>query len=280
MPHANEIGDFLRKRRAAVDPADTELPTAHLRRRTSGLRREEVALLANISADYYGRLEQGRVGSVSATVMNSVARVLRLHPDEVAYLRDLLSGSTATHEPSPGPVPTLVRAVESITNGPAYILGRRTEVLAWNPLARALLAEAIDHETGTANLAHFVFLDPRARRVFGDWDDAASSTTAHLRFVGSKHRNDRQLAALIGELTMKSRDFAALWADHSVGMRSDGRKTLHHELVGDVDLDYHVLRLSEEHALFMFSPAPGSSAAESLGLLASWQLSTELASGR
>ncbi|MDJ0396708.1 helix-turn-helix transcriptional regulator [Rhodococcus sp. G-MC3] len=277
----NEIRDFLRKRRAAVDPADTDLPVAQLRRRTSGLRREEVALLANISADYYSRLEQGRVRSASPTVISAVARALRLSHDETVYLQDLLSGTTGGESaPASGPAIALVRAIESITNGPAYILGRRTEVLAWNPLARALLGGATDSETNSTTLARFVFLDPRAKDVFVDWDDAAGSTAAHLRFVSSKHRNDRELAALVGELTMKSVEFATRWAKHTVGMRSGGRKTLRHNMVGEVDLDYHVLRLSEEHSLFVFSPAPGSTAEESLALLASWHLASEIASDR
>ncbi|MFI6297584.1 helix-turn-helix transcriptional regulator [Nonomuraea sp. NPDC050790] len=279
---ANELGEFLRSRRARVRPEQAGLPTYGERRRVEGLRREEVALLAGVSVPYYVRLEQGRAGNVSAEVLNAVARVLGLDDTERAHLHDLArpatdktvtrarpTAETVTREPVR---PTVKRVLDSLADTPAFVMGRRTDMLACNRLASLLFWNRPTPPDGPLNCARLVFLDEHTRTLFRDWDDKARETVAFLRLDAGRHPDDRELAALVGELSVKSVDFRRLWAEHEVRERSAGRVTLDHPLAGELFLDYESLRpgAHADQVLVTYLAQPGSRTEEALRFLASW----------
>ncbi|MEU4113215.1 helix-turn-helix transcriptional regulator [Kitasatospora sp. NPDC028055] len=273
----NTLGDFLRSRRARIQPEEVGLP-AHGRRRVQGLRREEVAQLAGVSVDYYVRLEQGRGGSASDAVLDALARVLRLDEVEAAYLRSL------NRPPKSGAVPVRVdrrvrpgvRLLLDLMPGvPAFVLGRRMEVLAWNALGDAVngFSERATRTPGTPpNQARDGFLDPAARTFYRQWEAVALETVAQLRRDAGLHPDDPALAALVGELSMRSEEFRRLWADHQVLGKTGGVKLLRHPLVGDLDFGYETLTVngSPDQTLVTFTAPPGSPTAQKLALLASW----------
>ncbi|MFI9559762.1 helix-turn-helix transcriptional regulator [Nonomuraea endophytica] len=272
---ANDLGEFLRSRRARVRPAEAGLPTyGERRRRVAGLRREEVALLAGVSVPYYVRLEQGRTGNVSAEVLNAIARVLRLDDTERAHLHDLarpVSGK-AVKAPVDRVRPTVRRVLDSMSDIPAFVMGRRTDMLACNRLASLLFWNRPTPPDGPLNCARLVFLEEQTRSLFRDWEHKARETVAFLRLDAGRHPNDRALAALVGELSVKSADFRRLWAEHEVQERSAGRNILDHPLAGELVLDYESLRPGEQgdQVLVTYLAEPGSRTEEALRFLASW----------
>lgn len=273
-PH--ELGDFLRTRRASLTPQDAGITTWGTRR-VPGLRREELAQLAGISVNYYTRLEQGQSANASDAIIEALARALNLDDAERAHLYALARPTPArrrraarTETPTAGAVTLLT----SMPDVPALLLGRRNDVLAWNPLGHALLAGHLDasapERSGTRpNLLRLLFLDPHTRELYRDWDDEAALAVASLRYVAAHHADDRLLAELIGELSINSPDFARLWARHDVRLCSSGTKRLHHPEVGDLDLHYEVLHLPDSHGqrLLTHTAAAGSAAADTLSLL-------------
>ncbi|MGW0315100.1 helix-turn-helix transcriptional regulator [Streptomyces flavidovirens] len=276
MDRSSEIREFLRTRRARITPDQAGLAPHGGARRVPGLRREEVAQLAGVSVDYYIRLERGRTQNVSETVLDAVARALRLDDTERAHLFDLAQPTTArTRRKRPlAPQrvhPVLYRTLDSLTV-PAVVQGRRTDVLAANRLAHALYTDFEARPRRERNFARFVFLDEAARTLYADWNQVAGDCLAMLRLYAGRQPDDPQLTELIGELSLHSDTFRRMWADHDVIAHTTGTKRLHHPLVGDLTLDYLVLAVEgdPEQTLTIYTPEPASPSAEALGLLASW----------
>ncbi len=277
-----EIRDFLAGRRARITPAQVGLPTS-TRRRVAGLRREEVAVLAGVSTEWYTRLEKGHIGGVSEDVLDAVARALRLDDDERTHLFDLARSSRpASRTPSRRrdvEVPPRVRwMLDSMTMSSAFVRNGRTDIVAGNPLARALLGPMFDSPTidqrGRPNIARYVFLDPGARDFFVDWDAAGAATAALLRAEVGREPRDRALRELVGELSTLSPEFRGQWAAHDVLMRHDGVKRLQHPDVGHLDLTFQSLDLPlpsrAVHDLIIYTAEPGTASEDRLRLLASW----------
>lgn len=249
---AGELGAFLRTRRARLTPDDVGI-TAYGARRVPGLRREELAQLAGVSATYYTRLEQGQSTNASEAVVDALARALGLDEDERSYLHDLARPSRRPRRRRPRPEQareSTRRLVDAMDTVPAVVLGRGNDVLAWNALGHALLAGHLDPDapyrvSDRPNLTRMLFLDPHTRELYRRWEDEASLAVASLRFVAAQFPDDRELAELIGELSMKSVEFAARWARRPVARCTRGVKALRHPMVGDLDVEFEVLHLPE-----------------------------------
>ncbi|WP_238782854.1 helix-turn-helix transcriptional regulator [Streptomyces monomycini] len=277
-----EIRDFLVSRRARITPAQAGLPTS-TRRRVAGLRREEVAVLAGVSTEWYTRLEKGHIGGVSEDVLDAVARALRLDDDERTHLFDLARSSRHTSRtPSRRgdvEVPTRVQwLLDSMTMSSAFVRNGRTDIVAGNPLARVLLAPMFDSATidkrGRPNIARYVFLDPGAQDFFADWGAAGVATAALLRAEAGREPRDRALRELVGELSTLSPEFRSQWAAHDVLMRHDGVKRLRHPDVGHLELTFQSLGLPlpgrAVHDLIIYTAEPGTPSEDRLKLLAIW----------
>ncbi|MFF1460414.1 helix-turn-helix transcriptional regulator [Streptomyces sp. NPDC058330] len=276
-----EIRDFLASRRAKITPEQVGLPTSG-RRRVPGLRREEVAVLAGVSTEWYTRLEKGHIGGVSEDVLSSVAQALELDDAERTYLFDLARAARPAHRaPSrrkdiqvPPPVQWLL---DSVTLSAAFVRNGRMDVVAANPLARALHAPMFASETvdkrGRANIARFHFLDSGALDFFVDWDAAAHATVALLRAEAGREPHDRALRELIGELSTLSPEFRTMWAAHDVRIQHGGVKRLEHPDVGRLELTYQSLDLPTPnrtvHDLTLYTAEPGTPSEDRLKLLAS-----------
>lgn len=275
MEQSTEFAAFLRSRRAGLTPDRAGLPEDGRVRRVSGLRREEVARLAGVSVEYYTRLEQGRVGSPSPEVVEALARALHLDPAEREHLSNLLARHPITARrlsASPQRVrPGLRLMLQTLDHVPAFILGRRADVLASNRLAREVLTDFDALPASRRNLARYYLLDPRARERVMDWERVAAETVAILRLEASRYPHDRQLADLIGELTVKAPEFSAWWNDHRVLQSTHGPKAYHHPVVGDLHFTYesfHPLGDTEQ-TLCVFNVEPASPSAQALQLLGS-----------
>ncbi|MFJ1548393.1 helix-turn-helix transcriptional regulator [Streptomyces sp. NPDC088246] len=268
-----DLGDFLRSRRARIQPEDVGLNAYGGRRRVPGLRREEVAQLAGVSVDYYIRLEQGRGPSVSNAVLDAIARVLQLDETEHTYLRTVARpGPRASTPPATQRVrPGLRLLLDTLGGAPAFILGRRMDVLAWNALGDAVVGYS-RMPPAELNIPRQVFLDPTTRELYPEWAAVAAETVAHLRLDAGLHPNDKQLATLVGELSMKSEDFRRLWADHQVKAKTYGVKRIDHPVAGELTLPYETLGVPGDsgQSLVVYTPEPGSETAERIALLASW----------
>jgi transcriptional regulator with XRE-family HTH domain len=272
--HATELREFLRSRRARITPEEAGLPPQPGPRRVPGLRREEVARLAGVSVDYYVRLERGRTRNVSEAVLDAVARALRLDGTERSHLFAIARPTRRQSRPMPPQRvrPGLYRVLEMLTDAPALVLGHRTDVLATNPLARALFTdfEALPHRE--RNMARFIFLDEAARELYVDWTDVARTTVAVLHLHAGRHPHDPRLAELIGELSLRDEDFRHWWAEHDVHRRTHGTKRFHHPVVGGMTLAYEALTPTgdPDQTLGLYTAEPGSPSAHALGLLAAW----------
>ncbi|GAA4984842.1 transcriptional regulator with XRE-family HTH domain [Nonomuraea thailandensis] len=279
--HRDQIRDFLATRRAKLTPEQVGLPTSG-RRRVPGLRREEVAVLAGVSTEWYTRLEKGHISGVSEDVLDAVAQALRLDQDERTYLFDLARAARpARHAPSRRKdvqVPPRVQwLLDSVTLSAAFVRNGRQDIVASNALARALHAPIFDSPVtarhGCANIARYIFLDPESPRFFVDWDAAAATTAALLRAEAGREPHDRALRDLVGELSTLSTEFRSNWAAHDVRLRHDGTKRLWHPQVGDLDLTYQSLDLPMSsrtvYGLTIYTAEPGSTSEERLKLLAS-----------
>jgi transcriptional regulator with XRE-family HTH domain len=284
MSSGTELGAFLRSRRARLGPGEVGL-ASYGARRVPGLRREELARLAGVSLAYYTRLEQGQSANASDGVLDALARALRLSPDEHEHLRHLArpARGPARRQPvRPERARAGTRQLVAALGVPALALDRRYDVLAWNPLGRALLAGHLpadapdrpadrlaDRAAGRPNLQRMLFLDPHTRELYPHWDAEARRAVAALRLVSGELRDDRALAELIGELCVKSPEFAGLWARHPVGACTHGTKVLHHPEVGRLELAFEVLAAPDGsgHRLMLFSAEPGSPSDAALQLL-------------
>ncbi|WP_328610691.1 helix-turn-helix transcriptional regulator [Amycolatopsis sp. NBC_00345] len=283
MAKNRELGDFLRAYRARLRPGDVGLPSENPRRpdraarRVAGLRREEVARLAGVSVDYYARLEQGRTGQVSGSVLRAIANALCLGPTEREYFFTLAGGPDRP-APAASPItqqrvrPSLRRLLDSVTQAPAFVLGAGMQVLATNELARALFFDDGSLAAAGGNFTKWIFLTEPGRTRYVDWDDVASEATAVLRAEAGVKPEDAFLTELVGELTVKSTDFRRLWAEHKVYVCESGTKRVRHPVVGELVLDYEALPVpgSGEQKLIVYVPAEESTAADALPLLGSW----------
>jgi transcriptional regulator with XRE-family HTH domain len=280
MDASSELGDFLKSRRAALRPEEVGITPDPTRRRVTGLRREELAMLANVSITHYTRLEQGRANGVSGALLEAVARTLRLTDDETVHLKDLARPVAASPRPAP---PRAAHASASarqllgaMTDIPALLLDRRDDVLAWNQMGHALLAGHLaPGSPGTPaarpNLIRMLFLDGQYRALYANWDDQAQLAVASLRLVAGRNPDDRSLAELVGQLTMNSDEFAARWARHPVRTCTSGVKHLRHPLVGSMELSFENLAFpdtSGQH-LIAFTAEPGSPSEAALQILGS-----------
>jgi transcriptional regulator with XRE-family HTH domain len=275
MDARTEIREFLTSRRARLKAADVGLPD-YGPRRVPGLRREEVAVLAGVSVPYYTRLERGDVAGVSDSVLDALARALRLDDAERAHLFDL-ARAVQPLAPPPRRRPakdrlrdSLQQVLDAITGAPAILTNDRQDFLAANAFARELFADVFDgHER--PNSARFVFLDARARDLYPDWDSVARDVVAALRSAAGRTPDDRALTDLVGELSTRSDEFRRLWARHDVRFHAGGVKRLHHRQVGDMELRYEGLDVASDADLtiYVYTAEPGTRSAEALSLLGS-----------
>jgi transcriptional regulator with XRE-family HTH domain len=282
VDNRNEIRDFLTSRRAKITPDQAGLPAYGGQRRVSGLRREEVALLAGVSVDYYTRLERGDLKGVSDTVLDAVARALQLDEPERAHLINLAQAAKSSERirrrPSQSAVrPTVQRILDAMTGAPAYVRNSRRDILAANRLGYALYSELYLDPNRPVNVARFVFLNPRAQTFFLDWPTAANDIVAALRAEAGKNPYDRELSDLVGELSTRSEEFATRWAAQNVRFHRHGLKDIHHPIVGDLHLTFEVLDLPSDPDLsfIVYSAEPGSTSEDGLHLLASWTATDE-----
>ena len=274
----NEIGEFLRTRRDRIQPDDAGLPAYGDRRRVPGLRREEVALLAGVSVEYYTRIERGRAGAVSDDIIEGIAQALQLDDAERAHLVDLLrshaSRPTRRRPSQPRVRPEVQRVLDAMTGAPAIVRNGRLDVLAANQLGRALYAPAYEDlgEGETPNLARFQFLSGRSEAFYPNWDRAAHDCVSLLRAEAGRDPYDRALTDLIGELSTRSDEFRVRWARHNVSDHRTGQKITHHPVVGDLTLSYETLELPGDpgQTMLVYTAEPDSPSAEALRLLASW----------
>lgn len=277
---AAEVREFLSTRRQRITPEQAGLPVYGGNRRVAGLRREEVALLAGISVDYYVRLERGNLSGASEAVLESLARALQLNEAERAHLYDLARAATPTgRRPTVTASrvrPAILRLLDSMTDTPAYVRNGRFDILAANTLGRALYAPVFDSplfaQRGPVNTARFLFLDPTGQDFWADWDKGADDSVAFLRTETCRTPHDKALTDLIGELTTKSAEFARRWARHDVKIHRSGVKHLRHPLVGKLALPYEALELPADPGLRInaYAPEPDSPERQALDLLASW----------
>jgi transcriptional regulator with XRE-family HTH domain len=270
-----ELSEFLRTRRARLKPEDVGMPDFGRHRRVPGLRREELAQLAGVSVAYYTRLEQGNGQNVSAEVLDAIARALRLSDAEHAHLTHL--AKPKQHKKKQGARPQQVRGalrqlLDTLDGVPAYITGRRSDVLVWNRMAAAVFGDWSELPAQERNWARMVFLRPEYQDLFVEWEQKAIDIVCLLRMDAGCHPDDPRLSALVGELSVKSEDFRRLWATHDVKEKAHGVKRLRHPLVGDLSLQYESFQLAgdSEQVLVTYHAEPGSPSAEALRLLASW----------
>jgi transcriptional regulator with XRE-family HTH domain len=273
----NEIREFLTSRRARITPEQAGLRWYGDNRRVPGLRREEVALLAGVSVDYYTRLERGNASGVSEGVLEALARALQLDEAERAHLFDLARATRTTPGTRRRPAkqrirPSVQRILDAITGAPALVRNGRLDILAANRLGYALYSELFVSSARPANSARFVFLDPRATDFYLEWERVANEVVATLRSEAGRDPYDRGLSDLVGELSMQSEMFRTRWAAHDVRFHDKGVKRLHHPVVGDLTLTYESMELSADAGLAMsvYTAEPGSTSEEALNLLASW----------
>jgi len=247
VSRARELADLLRSRRGRLRPADVGLPPG-ARRRTQGLRREEVAGLAAISTTYYTFLEQGRDVHPSRQVLDALARALRLSPAERAHLHELAHGHPTPAESGTAEVlaPSVVALVDRLDPYPTYVTGRCFDVLAANRAARALWTDWPARPPQERNMLWWMFTDPAARSILIEWETEASALLARFRAAADRHPNDPEFAALIGRLQAASAEARAWWAHHDIVALSSGTKRLRHPVLGDLDLQHVVLQLAED----------------------------------
>jgi transcriptional regulator with XRE-family HTH domain len=278
----SEIREFLTSRRARVTPEQAGL-TSYGPRRVPGLRRSEVATLAGVSIEYYTRIERGNLTGVSEMVLEALARALQLDDAERAHVFDLARAAGPTtparrrRSHKQRVRPDVQWTIDAMTGAAAFVFNRRLEILAANQLGRALFSELYVNPARPVSTPRFVFLDPRAREYYADWDRAASDTVAVLRAEAARDPDDRDLSDLVGELSTKSEEFRTLWAAHNVRLHNAGVKRLHHPVVGDLSLSYAGLEVAADPGLtiYVYIAEPGSKSAESLNLLASWAATFE-----
>lgn len=274
MASKEAVRDYLMSRRANLTPEDARLPRYDDDRRVPGLRREEVAMLAGVSVDYYTKLERGNVQGASANVLDAIARALQLDDIERRHLFDLAgvapTAATEAQVPAPSSVPPSVQRVLASMTIPAIAYNTRQDVVAANLAGRAMFEWML--EADRPNLAQFIFLDSRAPQFYGDWPLACSLTAAMLRYEAGRDPLNEDITALVGDLSTRSPQFRSHWADRDVHEHRSGTKTYHHHELGQLQLTYDVLEQpgAPHISITTFSPEPGSPTADKIAMLASW----------
>jgi transcriptional regulator with XRE-family HTH domain len=281
--HRTQVRDFLASRRARITPGQAGLPAYGGNRRVKGLRREEVALLAGVSIDYYIRMERGDLAGASESVLDGVTNALQLDEAEREHLFALArsAGPTSTRRTRPSPTtvrPVVQQVLDAITEAPAWIRNARHDILALNPLARALYSPVLNSAVAgatakrAANTTRFIYLDPAARDFFIDYDRMATDAAAMLRLEAGHNPHDKDLITLVGELSTQSELFRQHWASHNVKFHRTGRKRLRHPAVGELDLNFEAMELPSEPELRLniYTADPNTPTADGLKLLASW----------
>lgn len=282
MSHRDDVKAFLSSRRAKITPEQAGLPTYGRARRVPGLRRGEVADLAGVSVEYYSRLERGDLRGVSDEVLDALARALRLDEAERCHLTDLAraAGPVARSRrkaPARDVRPSVRRLLDLMTDVPVLVNGAKADVVAANRLGRALFAPLFHSPTagtGRPNHARFIFLDPRSRDFWIEWEEAADNSVAALRAEAGRDPHDRTLIDLVGELSTRSDQFRGRWAAHDVRLHRTGRKAIRHPVVGDLHLDFETLELPADPGLTLitFTAPADSPHADALAMLASWSV--------
>jgi transcriptional regulator with XRE-family HTH domain len=265
MADPTELGRFLRARRAGVNPTDLGLPAGAGIRRTPGLRREELAALAGVSIDYYIRLERGKETRPGPAVVDALAGALRLSDEEHGYLREL-AAQAARRAPEPRPKPsravrpTVRMLLESLRPCPAYVIDRTNDMVATNPGGLRLMPGMADWPPRQRNTIRYTFLHPLARGLWPDWEAKAKNCVAHLRAVAGTDPDAPDLAALVGELIVKSPDFNRLWERYEVRTIGEGEKTFLHPLVGTITLQHEVMQLNgtDRQRVVAYMAEPGT----------------------
>ncbi|MEU6142017.1 helix-turn-helix domain-containing protein [Streptomyces sp. NPDC047081] len=268
------LGAFLKARRAQLTPRECGLPETDSTRKVAGLRREEVARIAAISVDYYTRLEQGRVRA-SAPVLITLARALRLDDDQQRYLYELAGRSDARprrRRPAERLRPAMRRLLDQLSETPALVLGKRLDILAWNPTATALYTDFAALPSDRRNYLRLLFTDPTVRQLHRDWAADARDAVAALRMEAAGDPDDPDLARLVGELSLQDPDFRTWWAEHRVNSASYGTKHYRHHLVGDLTLDCDTWSSPDGSGqrLMVLTAEPGSPSYDALRFLTSW----------
>jgi len=274
----SDIREFLASRRAKITPQQAGLPAYGGNRRVPGLRREEVAMLAGVSIDYYVRLERGHLAGASEEVLDAIAGALQLDEAERAHLYDL--ARAVVRRPARrtrrtrGPLPdSVLRVLDSMADSPAFIRNGRLDILAVNRLGRALYSPLF---AGGAplpvNIARFQFLDPHGRDFFPDWEQSVNTTVSLLRTEAGRAPGDSDLTGLIGELVTRSEEFRTAWAKHNVRLHHTGRKGFRHPVVGEITLDFDAMELPAQPGLTLtaYSAGPHTPDHDALRLLAAW----------
>ncbi|WP_078313902.1 helix-turn-helix transcriptional regulator [Mycobacterium sp. D16Q16] len=267
MDRRNELGDFLKARRALVSPRQAGLPEDEPRR-VSGLRRQEVAALAGVSADYYSRLEQGRERHPSDQVLRAISRALQLDTHAAEHLAGLarLSGAVPAVGSQRDAGEGTMRIVNNVVHAPALIISPALDILAMNAHAQALYGDF----SRADNLAYMVFLDPVASDFYAEWDEIARDTARNLRAMSVSFRDDPRIAEVVGELTIQSDVFTFVWTQHDVRPRTSGTKRFRHSEVGEISLQYDTFTVggAPGQQLLIYSADPDSADADGLELLA------------
>jgi len=278
----DEIREFLSTRRARITPQQAGLPAYGGNRRVKGLRREEVAMLAGVSVDYYVRMERGSLAGASDGVLDALANALQLDEAERAHLLELARGSgtsTKRRRTAPHSVrPAIQQVLDAMAGAPAWVRNGRHDILAMNQLARALYAPVLADPRRPANTTRFVYLHPdEARKFFIDYDRIANDAAAMLRLEAGRNPQDPDLIALVGELSTRSEVFRQRWASHDVQFHRSGQKRLHHPVVGRLDLDFESMELPSEPGLVLnvYTAATGTPTADALAMLGSWAVSQD-----
>ncbi|MDN3272447.1 helix-turn-helix transcriptional regulator [Streptomyces sp. MA15] len=286
MDNSEEVREFLTSRRAKITPDQAGLP-AGSRRRVPGLRRSEVAALADVSVEYYSKLERGNLVGVSPSVLEALARALQLDDAERAHLVNLAQaadGSDALTRPRRRrtkeqwkPHRNLQWVLDAVTAGPAFVRNGRMDVLASNQLFRAFYTDLYAAPGNQQNLARFTFLDPAARRFYPGWDSFADITVAIVRSEAGRNPHDKDLHDLVGELSTRSDAFRTRWAAHNVRHHGTGTKHFHHTAVGNLTLAFEGLEMAAVPGLTLtiYTAEPGSPSEEGLRLLATWAATNE-----
>jgi transcriptional regulator with XRE-family HTH domain len=282
MDNRSEARDFLASRRARITPQQAGLPLFGTNRRVPGLRRDEVAVLAGISVEYYTRLERGNLGGASEGVLDAVAGALHLDDTERAHLFDLSRTANMPANKPRRPTaqrvrPGVQRVLDAMVAAPAWVRNGRSDFLAGNRLGRALYAPIFKDPVRPANTARFTFLDPQAKEFYADWDRIAHDMVGVLRAEAGRNPYDRSLTDLIGELSTRSEDFRVRWAAHNVRTHQTGQKRLHHPAVGDLDLTFEAMELRADPGLtlLVYTAEVGSTTQDALNLLATWSATFE-----
>ena len=275
----DDLSAFLTSRRAKLTPSQAGLPDFGGRRRVPGLRREEVALLAGMSAEYYKRLERGNAGGVSEAVLDGVSRALHLDEAEHAHLHELVRAANEGMHPQRQRrtkkqqlSAAMQQTIDAMSTVPVFIQNGRLDAIATNTLGRALFAPMFEDARTPVNAARFLFLDRRSHDFYRDWENNTRQIVALLRSEAGRSPHDRNLSNLVGELCTRSELFRRLWGAHDVREHRDGLKRVHHPVVGDLDLTYQSMDLASDRGLLMlvFSAEPGSASHERLQLLSNW----------